>query len=369
MGCLRACGILAALVAMAVPALLFYAAVFTHYNGVIPALATERNFDLASLPDLSGTVALVTGANTGLGFANAKLLAQAGAKTVLACRSQTKCTAAAAAIRESKPGADLLTYELDLGSLASVRAMADNVLKDLKRVDMLVLNAGVMASPFAVTADGLEQQFGVNHVGHAYLTLKLLPLVRQAVAKAGKATITVVTGSVHYLVAPAQPGTSASGGVYLDEAELNKVSNYDPVMNYARSKLANVLFTHELSRRLRDGADKIYVNSVHPGFVATELARYVGESVFPSFSKEAVERISQALFSLAWTPEEAVLTQLYTECHPDIATKGITGHYFHPIAKMHPTSQLGYDANTQRKLWEFTDQILQTRGFTDYEAL
>jgi NAD(P)-dependent dehydrogenase (short-subunit alcohol dehydrogenase family) len=171
MGLLRKLAIAAVVVAVLVRTLAYYLAHFTPLNGMFPALTTERHFaSFADLPALGGKVAVVTGANTGLGFSTAKALAAAGATTVLTCRSQTLCQDAAARIFSAHPAAIVQTRTLDLGALASVRGFADSLLTGeaaVDKVDMLVLNAGVMASPYTLTADGLEQQFGVNHVGHA----------------------------------------------------------------------------------------------------------------------------------------------------------------------------------------------------------
>jgi hypothetical protein len=173
MGLLKKLAIAAVVAAVLARALLYYLAHFTILNGVIPMFTTERHFNsFAELPALGGKVAVVTGANTGLGFSTAKALAGAGATTVLACRTQTLCENAATRIVSEHPRAIVQTRTLDLGSLASVRGFADSLLTGevaVDKVDMLVLNAGVMASPYTLTVDGLEQQFGVNHVGHAYV--------------------------------------------------------------------------------------------------------------------------------------------------------------------------------------------------------
>jgi NAD(P)-dependent dehydrogenase (short-subunit alcohol dehydrogenase family) len=170
MGLLRKLAVAAAVAALLFRGLVFYAANYTDRNGMVPMLTTERNFAYADLPDLRGKVAVVTGANTGLGFSTAMALASAGATTVLACRSQAQCQAAANRIAAAHPGAAVQTRTLDLSVLASVRAFADSLLTGdaaVGKLDMLVLNAGVMVPPYTLTADGLEQQFGVNHVAHA----------------------------------------------------------------------------------------------------------------------------------------------------------------------------------------------------------
>ncbi len=170
MGLLRKVAVAAAVVALLLPALVFYLSNYTDRNGLFPLFTTERNFAYADMPALGGKVAVITGANSGLGFSTAKALAGAGATTVLACRSQAQCQVAADRIAAVHPGAAVQTRTLDLSVLASVRAFADGLLAGdgaVDKVDMLVLNAGVMAPPYTLTVDGLEQQFGVNHVAHA----------------------------------------------------------------------------------------------------------------------------------------------------------------------------------------------------------
>lgn len=368
MGCLRFFGFTALFFALAVPAAVYYSARYTDMSGFAPFMTPKWYFSHEEVPDLTGKVALVTGANAGLGFSSAKILARAGAKTVLACRTQSKCTAAAERIREVVPAADLETRLVDLSSLQSVQSFANGLLagdgNGLEKIDMLMLNAGVMAPPHTLTGDNLELQFGVNHVAHAYLTMKVLPLVRQAVDAAGSATITVVSSMAH--VAPI---SSLPTGIYLDEEALNSEENYKRVEYYGQSKLANVLFSNELSRRLGNGEQNIFVNSIHPGVVETELGRHMAELVEKYLGQTASDLVMRVMQSFSWQPDDAALTQVFTAASPKIAQERITGQYYHPLAKLHPASPLAMNEATQGQLWEFTRQILDKRGFTDYAQL
>lgn len=366
MGCLRCLGLTALLLAVAGPAVVYYAGRYTNMSGIVPLFTPQWFFTVEEMPDLSGKVALVTGANAGLGFSSATILAGAGAKTILACRTESKCTAAAARIRETHPNADVQTRLVDLSSLASVQAFANELASDasVEKIDMLMLNAGVMAPPYTLTADDLELQFGVNHVAHAYLTHKLLALVRRAVEVDGAATISVVSSLAH-----TQPISSEPKGLYLSEAALNDEDNFDRFQYYGQSKLANVLFSNELSRRLGDGAQNIFVNSVHPGAVGTDLGRHMADAVAQYVGRGASDALTNFVRSMSWTSEDAALTQVFTVASPKMVEERITGKYYHPLAKQHPASPQAMDVETQSQLWEFTRGILEKRGFTDYEAI
>jgi NAD(P)-dependent dehydrogenase (short-subunit alcohol dehydrogenase family) len=207
------------------------------------------------MPDLSGKTAVVTGANSGIGFDTARALADKGAHVVLACRSADKGQAAAEAIQAENPDASLAFMALDLADLASVRTFAAAFARAYEKLDILVNNAGVMAIPQRrETADGFEMQFGTNHLGHFALTGLLLD--RLLAADAAR----VVTVS-----------SSAERMGSIDFEDLNWEQTYSPWSAYGRSKQANILFALEFQRRLEAaGAGAISV-AVHPGYAATNL--------------------------------------------------------------------------------------------------
>jgi NAD(P)-dependent dehydrogenase (short-subunit alcohol dehydrogenase family) len=375
MGCLRTLSLLVAATAIAAYGLVCYLAHSTWMAGATPllTLASHRRFALSDLPNMTGKVVVVTGANTGLGYSSAKALAGVGARTVLACRSASKCAAAADRIRAahaSKP-VDLLPLPLDLGSLASVQAFGAQLALATKAsggVDALVLNAGVLAPPRTLTADGLEMQFAVNHVAHAYLTFLAMPLLRKAAASRGSATVVVLSSCFHHFTVPEL--------VHLDEAALNDPAHYDGVLYYGQSKLANILFSNELSRRLSDGAQRIFVNAVHPGTVDTEVSRYLGADVVRLLerllpvSAETLDAVKAAgMQALAWAADEGALTQLYAAASPQVASERVTGKYLVPVARQFAPSAAAVDPALQAKLWDFTQQVLAQRGFNDYEPV
>ncbi|MET7477833.1 oxidoreductase [Streptomyces sp. NPDC005648] len=204
------------------------------------------------IPGQTGRIAVVTGANSGIGYVTARELARKGARVVLACRSEARGNAAADRIAAEVPDAMAEFARLDLGDLGSVRDFAEGFRYD--HLDLLVNNAGVMALPYGTTAEGNETQFGVNHLGHFALTGLLLPVLLDT---PGARVVTVSSG-MHALA-------------NIDIADLNSERRYRRWVAYARSKTANLLFTHELSRRLvAQGADMVAA-AAHPGYAATNL--------------------------------------------------------------------------------------------------
>jgi NAD(P)-dependent dehydrogenase (short-subunit alcohol dehydrogenase family) len=206
------------------------------------------------IPDLTGKVAVVTGANNGIGLATALELAKAGAALVLAVRNTGRGNAAAAEISAAAPGALLEVRRLDLADLGSVRDFADRFLDEHAALDLLINNAGLMATPRRLTADGYELQFGTNHLGHFALTGLLLP----ALAASSAARVVTVSSDLH-----------ARGR--LDFTDLQGRRHYGRLRAYSNSKLANLLFTAEFDRRASAAGLPVHGYGVHPGLVATSL--------------------------------------------------------------------------------------------------
>ncbi|MTV26896.1 SDR family NAD(P)-dependent oxidoreductase [Nitriliruptoraceae bacterium ZYF776] len=210
---------------------------------------------LDDLPDLTGRTALVTGANAGLGWWTARGLARGGAHVILACRDPRRAAAAAEQLREDLPNASLELRTLDLADLASVASLADDVRREHDRLDLLINNAGIMAVDEARTVDGFELQVGVNHLGHFALTGRLLPLL---VASPGSRVVTV-----------SSLGHRAAGRLRRDDLLFER--SYDRWRPYFQSKLANLLFTLELDRRLRAEGAPTAALAAHPGSSHTDL--------------------------------------------------------------------------------------------------
>ena len=217
------------------------------------------NFTSADVPDQSGKTFFITGANTGIGFEAAKVFAGKGGRVLLGCRNPEKGEDALARIADAHPGADITLVQIDLSDLASVRAAAEVVARE-SRLDVLVNNAGVMWNPKTITSDGFESQFGINHLGHFALTGLLLPTLEAT----PDGRIVMVSSGGH---------RRGNGDLFWDD--INADEEYHPRKRYYASKLANLLFTYELDRRLRAKNLSIIAVAVHPGGSDTELVRYV----------------------------------------------------------------------------------------------
>ncbi len=216
-----------------------------------------RGFTAADVPDQTGRTIFITGANAGLGFEAAKVLAGQGARVLIGCRSQSRASQAVADIRAAHPDADIDIIALDLASLASIKRAAAAVEQETQ-LDVLINNAGIMVTPYELTADGFESQFGVNHLGPFALTGLLLNKLRS-----NPNARVVSTASIAH----------KSGKMFFDD--INAQKRYNPVTRYAQSKLANLLFGYELQRRLSAVDDNTLSVMAHPGIAETELYRYV----------------------------------------------------------------------------------------------
>jgi NAD(P)-dependent dehydrogenase (short-subunit alcohol dehydrogenase family) len=211
---------------------------------------------VADVPGQSGRVAVVTGANSGIGFETAAMLARRGAHTVLACRDTSRAEDARQRLSAAVPGATPSVVRLDLASLESIRAAADQIVATHDHVDLLINNAGLMWPPYGKTADGFELQFGTNHLGHFAFT----GLVIEAMLPVPGSRVVTVSSNGH-----------RAGRINF--ADLQSERRYGRMAAYAQSKLANLLFTYELQRRLQDAGAPTAALAAHPGAAFTELTR------------------------------------------------------------------------------------------------
>jgi NAD(P)-dependent dehydrogenase (short-subunit alcohol dehydrogenase family) len=296
------------------------------------ANGTRQRWTEADIPDQTGRTVVVTGANTGLGFETARALARRGAMVVLACRDLDKATVAAARI-----GAGAVRIlRLDLASLDSVREAAGELRSSYDRLDLLINNAGLMMPPYGRTADGFELQFGTNHLGHFALTGLVLDLLLAAPG----ARIVTVSSMGHRM------------GV-MDFEDLQFEHRYSRMASYGRSKLANLLFTYELQRRL-DGAgtDTIAV-AAHPGASRTELGRHQTGAM--QFLARPIEHL---------VGQDARMGSLPTlRAAVDTCVRG--GEYYGPdgLFEMHgypkrvESNARSHDAAVQRRLWQESERL------------
>src|ERR1700733_9193095 len=215
---------------------------------------------LDRIPDLAGRVALVTGANSGIGFETARALARHRAETVLACRDLDKAATAIARIRAEIPEAKLHSLSLDLADLAAVTMGRATYARPFPRLDILICNAGVMVPPYGQTKQGFELQFGTNHLGHFALVGRLLPVLNAS----GSARVVVVSSLAAYF-----------GYIDFDDLPWQR-RRYAKWPAYAQSKLANLVFALELARRLAAAESVVSAFAAHPGGAATNLQRNLG---------------------------------------------------------------------------------------------
>ncbi len=241
------------------------------------------DWSTAQLPDLSALTVVVTGANSGLGLQTSLELAHKGAVVVMACRDRSRGQAAVEQVQAQVPGARVELGSLDLADLAEVRAFAERLLAEHPRVDVLVNNAGIMATPRFTTADGFEGQLGTNHLGHFALTGLLLP----GLLAAGRAGVSPLGGRARVVTVASM--AHRSGRLHRDDLMLERA--YRPWQAYGQSKLANLLFMRELAHRAAAAAVPLASLAAHPGYAATNLQT-------PAAASVGAGRAAQVLFGL-----------------------------------------------------------------------
>nr|WP_090338688.1 SDR family oxidoreductase [Mycolicibacterium malmesburyense]CRL66667.1 short chain dehydrogenase [Mycolicibacterium malmesburyense] len=260
-----------------------------------------KGFEL-HVPDLSGRLAVVTGANSGLGFGLARRLSAAGAEVVLAVRNRAKGEAAIAQVRQAVPNAKTRLAELDLASLKSVAALGEQLAAEDRPIDILINNAGVMTPPQRqATEDGFELQFGANHLGHFALTGHLLPLLRAS----GCARVVTVSS-----IAATQRGLT------FDDA--NAERGYRPMRSYGMAKLAQLMFAKELDQRSREHGWGFMSNAAHPGLSKTNLLSGASYGRDRPTLNARITRATWRLLPFMWLDvDEGIKPTLYAAASPD----------------------------------------------------
>ncbi|XP_068565853.1 retinol dehydrogenase 11 [Cebidichthys violaceus] len=279
---------------------------------------------------LEGKTAIVTGANVGIGKETAKDLAGRGARVILACRDMAKGEQAARDIMREVKGAKVVARQLDLADTKSICQFAENIYNNEKTLHYLINNAGVAMCPYTTTVDGYEMQFGVNHLGHFFLTFLLLDLLKHS----APSRVINLSSLAHTM-----------GKIHFDD--LSGEKDYHPVKAYAQSKLANILFTRELAKRIE--ALGVMAYSVDPGMVNTEITRHLGRPLVS---------ITKVLACLLKTPAEGAYTTIYCTVTPEHQL--VTGGYYKDCASAE-SSRAGQDDGTALKLWAVSCQQLGIR--------
>jgi NAD(P)-dependent dehydrogenase (short-subunit alcohol dehydrogenase family) len=293
------------------------------------------------IPDQSGRTAVVTGANSGLGLVTARELARAGARVVLGCRNMQKGEAARRTIETAAPGAPLELEALDLSSLDSIRDFAGRFADAHDGLDLLINNAGVMATPRRRTADGFELQFGTNHLGHFALTALLIG----ALEGRDDARVVTLSSMAH-----------RTGRIAFDN--LGGEHRYFRWRAYGQSKLANLLFALELERRLRAAGSTIKSMAAHPGYAATNL-----QSTGPPLVDRAVMAVSNRV--IAQSEEMGALPTLYAATEPGLAGGTYVGPDGFAEQRGHPQpvspNRAARDEQVARRLWEVSEEMTGVR--------
>ncbi|NXT89370.1 RDH12 dehydrogenase, partial [Anhinga rufa] len=279
---------------------------------------------------LEGKVAIITGANTGIGKETARDLARRG-KVIVACRDVVKAEAAAREIRADTGNQQVIVKKLDLADTKSIREFAEKFLAEEKELHILINNAGVMLCHYSKTADGFEMHLGVNHLGHFLLTFLLLERLKQS----APARIVNVSSLAHH-------------GGRIRFHDLHGEKSYNRGLAYCHSKLANVLFTRELARRLQGKSQRragFTANALHPGSVCSDLVRHSSVmswlwKIFSFFLK---------------TPWEGAQTSIYCAVAEELDS--VTGQYFSDCQPAY-VSPRGRDDETAKKLWSVSCELL-----------
>eukprot|EP01034_Spumella_vulgaris_P029969 gene29969-37111_t len=295
---------------------------------------------------------VITGANVGLGLETATSLAKYGAVITIACRSKTAGEEAVTIIKAAVPEARVSFLQLDLSSAASVRKFAVDYKATRQPLNILINNAGLASPPLSLTADGLESQFGVNHIGHFILTTELLDLLKQSGTEQSPSRVVNLASMGAYLFAPPQ-------GIRFDDLKGEK--NYSPWERYGSAKLANVLFTNELDRRLKAEGANVLAVSLHPGSVAgTSLGRHIDFSgVMDMFSLLWRRRggIYSVLFGTVYkTVKQGSATTLFCALSPTVSR----GAYYSDCrVETRDVHERAGDGQLMSQLWSVSEEIVK----------
>jgi NAD(P)-dependent dehydrogenase (short-subunit alcohol dehydrogenase family) len=292
-----------------------------------------------NIPNLTGKVMIVTGANNGIGFEAAREFSRKGATTIMACRNMDKAKDALTSIQAEIPQAKVEIMHLDLASLKSIREFADEFKSKYDRLDVLLNNAGIMMVPYKQTEDGFESQFGTNHLGHFALTGLLIEVLEKT---PGSRVVTISSGG-HRM-----------GNMDFSNLMYQGGKGYSRISAYGRAKLSNLLFTYELERRLEANGNNPIAVAAHPGLADTHLADH--------FWGGRLKRMSHAYMRyMAQSAAMGALPGIRAAVDPDV--KG--GQYYGPdgpresrgFPVLVQSNQASHDGVDARQLWEVSEEL------------
>ncbi len=300
---------------------------------------SKKKWTLENMPDLTGKIIIVTGGNSGLGYESVKAFAEKGAEVILTSRSIEKGETAKAEILKINPDGKIVVMELDLMEFASIKKFANSFKEKYDKLDILLNNAGIMTTPYFLTKDGLEAQNGTNHFGHFALTGQLLDLIKKTL---GSRVVNVSSNAHKY------------GKMDFEDFLFENGEGYTPMKSYARSKLANLVFTYELQRAFEANDIKSISVAAHPGASRTNLGRHLEDKWWfkPVFALMAPFTQDQA---------RGALPQIRAAVDPGV--KG--GEYYGPSGfgemKGDPVLVKSNEASHHRtdawKLWEISEKL------------
>ncbi|KAG5752884.1 hypothetical protein H9Q72_005650 [Fusarium xylarioides] len=314
-------------------------------------------FTPQSLPDLSGQVYIVTGGNAGIGFNTVLELAAHKAKVYMGARYEAKVNAAIYEIKSQHPDVDISILVMDMMSLKTVKAAAEEFARKESRLHGLVNNAGIMATPYEESVDHYEAQFQTNYLSHWLLTYTLLPILTKSARLTSPGTVRVVNVSSdgHLLFSPAS-------GIDFNDINQTKGSAFS---RYGMSKLANILHAKEIHRRYgpspeNEGKEEIWTASLHPGTIDT-IPSGLGRNATGSWVWQALVPVMR-LFRLYSPLETAAYTSLFAIAGPDFR-RDMSGEYLKPVGIIGKTTPTANDPKLAEELWRWTEIEMRIKGF------
>ena len=292
-----------------------------------------------NIPDLSGKIIIITGANSGIGFESAREFAREGAEVIFACRNRNKAEAAIQKLQTEFPGSKLEFIELNLSDLQSIRRFAQSFLSSHQGLDILLNNAGIMMVPYGMTEDGFERQIGTNHLGHFALTGLLI----DSLLNTQGSRVVNVSSNAHY-----------SGSLDFDDLMYQNGNVYSRQKAYSTSKLANLLFTYELQRRFENNSGDAIAVAAHPGIANTSLADHFFERWF-------VKPLRPLMGLIFQSAAMGALPSIRAAVDPT----AIGGQYYGPDGSgersgfpvLVESNQASHDLNDAKKLWKFSEEL------------